>query len=138
MGKFLNKTKATIVSIAVMCLLCSCEHETYRMSIVIPDKYQGLFYVRRQSDGVQIRKGGGGEYTLHIPVDGTLNMKNTEIFDKWHELHVYYANGDEIEVETVGVYPNDERLRVWHLSVDHTGKHTFFVGKGSEARLVEQ
>jgi hypothetical protein len=129
--------KGNVVIIIIGLLVSSCTPNPIKITVKLPDGFRGVFYIQRQPNADNVTKTSDG-YVLAVPPTGILAIGGKDPFEEWHNLRVYDSKGEEIPVASGGEYPNDKQLRVWHISVDHNGKHKFFIGTPTEARSVEQ
>lgn len=127
------------ICLAVAILLgMGCSSEV-RISIVLPDGYQGVFHVIPLETSPTTAQHHNGRYEYVIPSSGVLMTPDASAFGEWHSLKAAFSDGTQLHVsDQNGSPPFEDKLGLFSLGVDSEGVRKFFVGTDREYASIKK
>lgn len=129
------KNRISIAIRVVACILglsagCRESEKDSVIKLVIPSKYRGMISVIADPN---FPNPGVLPYELQISAQGIGIVKSLEMFDQWHRLRAYLADGTELPL--LNTEGDQNTLGIYMLGSNATNQSVeFFVGRLADLR----
>jgi hypothetical protein len=114
---------------AGIAMIAGCEPQSRRLSIQIPNDYQGVFMLLDDESGKDDKATGSSKLTVIVPTDGIAHIKNGHFLYEWHTTTVHYSDSSPIPFCTSDDV--DTTLGCWSLYSTPQASY-YFVGHSKD------
>jgi len=131
----MNKASKVLVLVSLLCTACS--KPTATIIFVLPNKDQGVFFVREDpANGTPVRR-VESKIEIRVPKGGIVDLQETRFLYAWHRRAVLWEADGTLRGDTFEEQLRDDTWGCWLLASVPEGIY-FYAGTYKNKRILDR